>query len=206
MTIRNLRKHNLAGQKFGSWTVIERTISNVGGKVHWLCRCKCGVEKEIITGNLINNKSTQCKDCYQLIHGRHGTSEYNIWQGLKSRCQVPTDPAYPSYGGRGITVCERWMAFENFYEDMGNRPSKEYSLDRVDNNGPYSKDNCRWATRKQQARNRRTTLRVWFNGEEKPLKEWAEIFEINYHTLWSRIKNGWPTDKAITTKTRKITP
>lgn len=126
-------------------------------------------------------------------HGMSRTKEYQIWQHMRRRCAS----SHPDYGGRGIAVCERWQSFENFIRDMGFRPSVEHSLDRIDVAKGYGPDNCRWATRLEQARNKRTTKRIEFAGATWTLSELADIFDIDHTTLKNRIYNGWPVDKAL---------
>ncbi len=129
----------------------------------------------------------------------YATPTYHSWTAMKSRCFCLNAFGYERYGGRGITVCEKWMRFEGFLDDMGERPEGT-SLDRIDNNGNYEPDNCRWATAKQQQRNTQKNVRLTFNGKTRCLKEWAEIVGINHHTIRSRIrKSGWSTEKALTT-------
>lgn len=132
------------------------------------------------------------------VHRRTSTTEYNIWSGMKARCLNPGIKAYASYGGRGITVCDEWMEFEKFYEDMGPRP-EGMSLDRIDNNKGYSKDNCRWATRTEQSRNRRDNHIYDIDGFRGTMKQVCEHLGIALGTVSSRIYGlGWPEYDAFT--------
>jgi len=125
-------------------------------------------------------------------------SEYAIWSGMKGRCLNANDKAYQNYGGRGITVCETWMRFENFYNDMGNRPSLNHSLDRIDNNKGYCKENCRWAVRLEQENNKRTNTFYELNGERLTLANWARKINIESSTIKKRIDAGWGIERALT--------
>lgn len=125
------------------------------------------------------------------------TPIYNAWRHMINRCENPNDNRFAYYGGRGIKVCERWRSsFENFLEDMGERPPNR-SLDRIDNDRGYEPGNCRWATRKEQARNKRTTRFIVFRGERRPLVEWAEILGIPAYSIWNRIRLGWTDEEAL---------
>lgn len=126
---------------------------------------------------------------------RHGhrtkttkSSEYNSWQQLKRRCLAPTDAAYKEYGGRGITVCERWLDFRNFIADMGLKPSPSHSIDRIDNDKGYFPENCRWATKQEQARNTRHCHFVEYNGQIITVKALSELSSLRYDVVWHRIK------------------
>lgn len=129
--------------------------------------------------------------------GGNLTPEFHSWKSMKSRCLNSSVRAYPNYGGRGVTVCERWQSFENFLADMGPRPEGT-SLDRYPNmNGNYEPGNCRWATKAQQARNTRAVIRVHFNGKTKLLIDWAEELGINSRTLHRRFELGWTVQRAF---------
>lgn len=132
-------------------------------------------------------------------HGRNGTSEYNIWLSIKARCERETSSAFPDYGGRGILLCERWQEFANFFSDMGEQPSSAHSIERKDNNGGYSPENCVWATKTEQGRNKRNNVLLTVDGETHPISTWAERYGLKYQTLHMRIRKGWPADAAVKT-------
>jgi hypothetical protein len=143
-------------------------------------------------------------------HGRTKSPEYGSWRAIVTRCTKPTAQQFRDYGGRGITICDRWRAsFEDFLADMGERPGPGYSVEREDNDGPYSPDNCRWATAKEQVRNRRNTHFLTLNGVTKSLQEWAEELGISARTLYTRIfAYGWPVERALVeqVKVRNVSP
>lgn len=150
-----------------------------------------------------------------LIHGetrrRAVTPEYCAWQRMRRRCFTSTDPKYPIYGGRGISVCERWSTFQPFLEDMGRRPGRGYSLDRIDVNGNYEPGNCRWATAKQQAINRRCVIHVEAFGEKLLLAEWAERLGCSEATVRWRLQQRHDSPESAVSRPvqdrgRKITP
>ena len=127
-----------------------------------------------------------------------GTSEHNIWRAIKARCHSVGSVSYAWYGGRGIRVCERWFdSFENFFADMGPRPSKAHSVDRIDNDGNYEPGNCRWATRKEQQRNKRNNRLITYNGETMCLEAWADRLGIGWATIHERLDRGWSVADAL---------
>ena len=129
------------------------------------------------------------------------TPEYMTWNRIKGRCYNKNKQGYKNYGGRGIKVCNRWLeSFDNFYEDMGKRPDG-YEIDRVDNNGDYSPDNCRWVTSKENRRNRRSSKLIEFEGEVKNLSAWAEEYGVNYIAVHQRLNRGWSIRKSLQTPT-----
>lgn len=161
-----MRFLDLVGQQFAALTVLRRGATKNKG-VRWVCRCACGAEHEVDGRHLRGGKTTSC-GCIRdrgnqtrfVTHGKAHTAEYRIWRNMRSRCENPNVAAYKNYGGRGITVCAAWVcSFENFYADMGPRPSPELTVERRDNDAGYSPENCYWATRKQQAANKRNTRR-----------------------------------------------
>lgn len=130
--------------------------------------------------------------------GERRSTEYGIWAGMKGRCRNPNFKDWKNYGGRGITFCERWEIFENFYEDMGPRPSPLHTLDRKDNSLGYSKENCRWATWSEQQNNRSSNHIVEFNGERKTISEWENKLGWKQGTLKARLQRGWDITKSLT--------
>lgn len=145
------------------------------------------------------------------IYERHGgrrTRVYAIWCCMRARCSNPNNPAYANYGGRGILVCSRWQKFSNFLADMG-EPAAGMSLERKDNNNGYSKENCTWADRFSQGRNKRNNVLLTIDGETLPLSSWAERYGLKYGTVHQRIRQGWPAEAAVKTplvKERKGVP
>lgn len=195
------------GQAYGRWTVVS--VVHSPGKQRLLCRCLCGTEREVARESLITGKSKSC-GCYSRErtaamgkrnkrHGLTRTPTYITWRGMIHRCYKESDKNYHRYGARGIRVCDRWKIFDYFLADMGLRPSPNHSIDRIDNDGNYCQENCRWATVKEQARNRRTNRLIEFRGERKTIHEWAEIFGFNVNTLKDRLLQGWPIHKALET-------
>lgn len=181
----------------------------------WLFRCDCGTKKAVKRRNVERGLSRSC-GCLQRErtsvaktthgHSRGGriTPEFQAYRSMLARCYRPSNIRYPEYGGRGITVCESWRSsFEAFYGDMGPRPSPLHSLDRRENDGAYSADNCRWATRQVQMRNRSTNLVVRLGSESISLAEAAERSGIPYTTLKARIfVRGWDPDRAVSEAVR----
>lgn len=130
----------------------------------------------------------------------NGTTEHKIWLGMRSRCLSPTAAKYHLYGGRGITICKRWGEFSNFFADMGFRPSKRHSLDRIDNDGPYSPENCRWATQSEQCRNQKRNHLVTYMGVTAPVIWWAEQIGLGKSVLGRRLHEGMPIGRALLPK------
>jgi hypothetical protein len=198
------QREDLTGQRFGRLTVIS--FNGIGNrrKSMWNCLCDCGNEKVVPLGNLKNGHTKSC-GCYNIekilerafTHRLSGTPEHRAWGAMIQRCTNPNDKGFFNWGMRGIEVCERWLhSFENFLEDMGNRPSKNHTLDRIDNDGNYCKENCRWATPKEQARNRRTNVWYEYNGKRMIAMDWAIELGIHRTTLERNIKK-YPFEKIV---------
>lgn len=195
---------DLTGEHFGRLTVHKRDGNRK--PVQWICICDCGKTKSIRAFSLRQGFTRSCgclnselasKRKSRLKHGQWGTTEYVAWHSMKTRCLCTTGKDYPRYGGRGITVCARWLNFENFLADMGRRPSPKHSIDRINNNGPYAPKNCRWATKQEQQRNKRNNRKVTICDETIPLVEWAERIGISYSALHKRLKAKWPEEKLL---------
>lgn len=184
---------------FGSLTVVSFSHNSQHG-FHWNCRCKCGSVRPVSAYYLRSGKTKSCRACCRMTHGSRGTVEYKAWGAMLHRCNCESSEVYHNYGGRGIAVCESWRKFENFYADMGPRPTPKHSIDRIDNDGNYEPGNCRWATSKQQHRNKRRTIHLTFRGETKSLMDWAEALGVSHELIRARIRKlGWSVEKALTT-------
>jgi hypothetical protein len=191
---------DLTGNKYARLTVIEYR-----GASSWLCKCDCGNELIVRNGDLStgNTKSCGClgRDVLtkrNTTHGLSHTKEYSVWAGMINRCYNEREKSYPNYGGRGVAVCDRWRnSFENFYADMGPRPSDNHSIERDDYNGDYKPSNCRWATIVEQANNKRSNLMLTVGGKTKTAAEFSKEIGIDGKTLRARIYRGWSHDDAI---------
>lgn len=140
-------------------------------------------------------------------HGLSYTPEYRAWQTMRLRCIDPNNPAYPAYGGRGIVVCERWLNDpQAFVDDMGPKPTPSHEIDRIDNDKGYEPSNCRWVTRKENCRNRRTNRILEFRGERAPLVEWCERLGLSVSAIEKRVAAGWSVETALGTPIRAKAP
>jgi len=195
---------NLVGQKFNRLTVLSRA-DNKGKKVYWNCECECGNICTIRGFNLTSNKTKSC-GCYNTdkikermttCSGMTNTPEWTAYHGMKDRCYNKNRKGYHRYGGRGITVCNRWLdSFNNFYEDMGNRPSDNHSLDRINNDKGYCKDNCRWADIDTQNNNLSTNVLFEINGEVLTITEgWKKyVPHLKRQQVCDRYYRGFTTN------------
>ena len=194
---------DLTGGKYGRMTVIKRA-GNIGNHSVWLCICECGKHKEVRGHALTGSKTRSCGCLASEVtsrrsfkHGMCGTTEYYTWEGMVKRCRNMRNKDYYRYGGRGIGVCERWMTFENFLYDMGKKPTRKHSIDRIDNDKGYSAENCRWATGTDQARNRRSNVIISHNGVSMTMIEWSERLGVRYQTMHARRKKGWAAPEIL---------
>ena len=184
---------------------------------YWNCLCDCGKMVVRGTASLRDKKHTSSCGCFlsestsrkNKVHGfgarKKRTAEYQIWMGIRSRVNNPNHKNSKEYKERGIAICPRWNSFENFISDMGNKPTPKHTIERINNAGNYDPENCRWATRSEQARNRRSNVMLTYKGETLCVIEWCERIGIEFCTLISRVSRGWTDERAITTPVRFVT-
>lgn len=189
---------DLTGMKFGHLTVIGKSGARGSGKTArttWICMCDCGAEKIVVRDKLTSGDTISC-GCYKKEqtgkrfkkHGMAETRLWKIWVGMRSRCNRELDKSYPDYGGRGISVCEEWSEFEPFMKwALLNGYADELTIERIDVNGDYCPENCRWATKSEQSNNKRNNRMITYAGKTQSLADWSRELNIPYKTLISRI-------------------
>lgn len=187
---------DMTGQVFGRLKVLASEVNQKNHTV-WVCSCECGKEIRAYGPALRANRHSSC-GCLKserllarnLTHGETNSAEYRIWTAMKYRCI-----SHERYTERGITVCDRWVeSFDNFLNDMGKRPTPMHSIDRIDNAGNYSKENCRWATPTVQNNNTRKNLLVEYEGKQITVAEWCRITGVHPQTAYGRLRKGYPID------------
>lgn len=184
----NKRFHNLIGETFGRLKVLSLE-GRTRKAFYWKCICECGGSTIVEGSQMVSGHIRSCGCLWIEVtkerastHGMTNSREYSVWCNMQNRCKNPNIPHYDRYGGRGITICQRWdESFEQFIGDMGRMPDANSSIERNDNDGNYEPSNCRWATPKEQARNRRSSAIVSFDGESLCIAEWAERLGLSYH-------------------------
>lgn len=192
---------DLTGIKFNRLTVLKfshRELRNNKWRYYWLCKCECGNEILIDRDNIKQGKQKSC-GCFEKenpsrkTHGYSKTRIYRIYNDMKNRCYNKNNKRYNCYGSRGIIICDEWKNdFKAFYDwSMAHGYADNLTIDRIDVNGNYEPNNCRWATLKQQANNRRNNHYITYNNETHTISEWAEILKIKKQTLWARLNKGW---------------
>ena len=191
-----------SGKSYGKWTVLH--IAYKRSHVFWWCRCECGKEKAVSGNELRSSGSTGCRGCSSVTHGftRNGyiPAEYNVYKKMIGRCFNQRNKDYHNYGGRGISVCKRWLeSFVAFLDDMGYRPSPKHTIERVNNNGDYCKDNCVWLPLALQARNTRKNIWIELDGEQMILADWLRRYDLTIAGYHSRRKRGMSISDAIKT-------
>lgn len=196
---------DLTGLRFGRLTTesCQTRASRVNRtRTKWFCQCDCGRAAVVAATALLCGHTQSC-GCLQVdrtiatstTHGQTGGRTYRTWVRILARCRDPSNIGYPDYGGRGITVCERWLSYENFFEDMGDRPRGK-TIERKSNGGNYQPENCCWATPKQQANNRRSNRILFWDGEDLTLAQIADTTGIARSTLWNRLNRGLTIEQA----------
>lgn len=199
---------DLSEQKFCKLTVLEFD-GRRKNQSFWKCLCDCG-KTSIVNGGKLKNGHT--KSCGCLLnetrgqsskkHGMSHTPEHNVWLGMQARCYNENNDQYKDWGGRGITVCDRWLGdegFVNFFADMGKRPSEKHTIERGNNDGNYSPDNCSWELKEVQANNTRSNVFITYNGQTKTVANWGKKIGIPGKVLRKRIKRGWGIEAVLTT-------
>ena len=199
---------DMTGQTFGRWTVLSRADDYRPGIPRWLCRCSCG-NSGIVTAGILKSGGSKSCGCFNrdvhrtmktnLTHGKTRTPTHYTWVNMKQRCYNPSVKKFRRYGALGITVCDRWLnSFENFLEDMGERP-EGLTIERVNNKGPYSPDNCIWASQETQQNNRGNNTRLHHNGKTMTLQQWARETGLRRETISHRIfRLRWTIADALT--------
>lgn len=208
-----MKQLNLTGKRFGKLVAIKTAGKTKNGAYLWKCKCDCGNEIIANVGNMKNGHTKSC-GCLRVDrcktnftkHGLEHTRLYGIWSDMRLRCYDEKNIAYHRYGGRGITICDEWKndvkAFYDWATANGYKDS--LTIDRIDNDGNYCPENCRWATVKEQASNRRSNILVTHNGKTQTMKEWANEVGIPYKVVWARVqKLGWSAERALTDPVKK---
>ena len=191
------------GYRFGRLAILERVPVLATPYTHWKVRCDCGQEKVVTARHLRRGDTRSCgclhKEIHRIrlrTHGKSHTPTWNVWQSMLRRCETPSATYYRHYGGRGITVCQRWKKFEHFLADMGERPPG-LELDRINNDGNYEPKNCKWSSKYDQCNNRRCNRIIVFAGQRKTLSEWARSVGLRAGTLAGRLKSKWDMERAL---------
>lgn len=199
---------DITNQKFNRLTAIRFSHKQEPRYHYWLFKCDCGNEKTIRKSHVLSNKTLSC-GCYSQdrknrmkIGAITRDPIHHTWEGIKSRCGNINNPAYKDYGGRGIRICDTWLDFRKFKEDMGERPSKNHSIDRINNDGNYEPSNCRWATKREQSRNTRKNRNFIINGVTRCVTDWANYYKIDTFLVFLRLRRGWSIKEALNLKNR----
>lgn len=195
---------DMVGMRFGLLLVSARVASTARGQSRWECKCDCGSTK-IVVGSSLKRGATKSCGCARAesigkaktTHGQHGTRAHKIWTSMIQRCRDKNQQSYAYYGARGITVCDAWQTFDGFARDMLPIPFDGASLDRIDNDKGYSLDNCRWVTRADQHRNKRSNRLVTIGEETKILADWCRHYGVDPNVVQARLRCGWEMEPAL---------
>lgn len=194
---------NITGQQFNHWLVLgisHKVPTKSSYETYWLCMCRCGTVRSLTGRKVRKGIPKMCKRC-TVKHGKTNTPEHRAWINMRYRVNNPNCAEYPDYGGRGVTISERWDSFENFFQDMGRRPSPKHSIERINNDEGYSPENCKWGTWAEQSRNRRSRVLITWDGRTQCVTDWSrEIFGRKQKgVLRDRLGRGWSLERAIRT-------
>jgi hypothetical protein len=200
------KPQDLTGNQFGRLTVVRSEGKGNYGKYLWLCRCSCG-NTIISSTSQLNNGNTRSCGCLKRemvvnknkIHGMAHTPIYNVWSAMKNRCLNPNDKQYKDYGGKGVKICDKWLTFEGFYEDIGSTYAKGLTIERKDYNGDYCPENCIWTDRFTQANNTSRNRYETVNGITDSLANLCRRFGFTYATIQHRLQRGWSIEEAFNT-------
>lgn len=197
---------SLIGETFGQLLVLSLADKSSTGLIRWRCRCSCGNIRVCCAADLKRGHTTSCGCVHRkrasqsnVTHGKSNSGEYITWQNMMARCFNERHPRFKDYGGRGITVCERWLVFVNFLADMGPKPTSEHTIEREKNDEGYGPNNCRWATRKEQNENTRSSRHLTYLGQTMTISQWSQRLGIKQSTLSARLRLGWTVEEALST-------
>ena len=204
--------HDLKGREINGLKIIERNGSSESGDAMWDYRCHCGEIKTAAASSLKNGGTRSC-GCMKnrfiskanSTHGRSLTALYSIWKTMRYRCQNPNNPKYERYGKRGIKVCDEWQDYPTFLKwSIKNGYEEGLTIDRIDNDGNYEPDNCRWVNNYIQQKNRSNNKWISFSGYNYILSDWSRMTGLNHKTISHRLNNGWSVEKALTKRTKGV--
>lgn len=205
-----IKSADRVGKTYGRLTVLGISRRGSSREAIFRCICSCGNFTEVRSSSITTGSTVSC-GCYRVDRvrevstktGMSHTPEYSAWYRMLRRCTNKQDAKFVDYGGRGITVCESWLKFEQFYADMGPRPSPKHSIDRIDNNGNYCKENCKWATLKEQQNNRRSNKLLTHAGVTMTLAQWSAVTGLSYKAIVYRVMQGWSAEDTLTTPVQR---
>lgn len=202
-----MKKIDLTGKRFGRLVVLEEAERKPNQTIRWLCKCDCGNIKSIKSAHLIGGQINSC-GCLRnelnlkrsITHGMNNTRIHRIWVGIRTRCYNKNEKCYKYYGGRGIKICDKWKTFEGFYEDMKEGYADNLTIDRINVDGDYCKENCRWADKETQANNMRTNRMVTVNGINYTLANLCKEYGLKYKTIHKKLSKGIPIENILKTE------
>lgn len=196
------RARNLTSETFGQLTAIRPTAERVKTSIVWECRCRCG-RLVYVAARYLSRLNTRSCGCVRSRRAERPGRERSIWIDMRNRCNNPNNKRFYRYGARGIRVCERWNNFKSFLKDMGPCPAR-MSIERIDNDGDYTPENCRWATNREQARNMCSNRMIEFRGKTLCLVDWSIATGLSADVIYARLKMGWSVERSLTQPVRPL--